>query len=288
MENLSNSSNLQNIMGDVFEDLEKKYIEKKLSFFPSGLSDLDHMANMMKGDFVVVAGRPGMGKTSYLLNLLNSLATNQNKGALISLGLSQKKMVYKYLSLKSKVNSRKIYSGLLAEDEWGRIGIASGKMSMQPLSIHADQGNKLDDIIKRIREIHDKSQLDFVIIDDIYKINVEGTDRNDEISKISIALKALAIELDVLMVVSAPVSKYVEQRANRRPILGDLPYGTQLESDADIIKFLYRDDYYNSDSEFKGIAEILLAKNSNGPISFVKTWFIPETSLFTEYTKHID
>lgn len=276
-------------MADLFDELENLYSGKNTNGFETGFIHVDDILVIQEGDLVVVAGRPSMGKTAYMLNMaLNIETKSSNNGAYISLGLAGKRITKRLLACEAGIGINKMNHGFLAEDEWGRLGMASGRLSNVEINILDDTGCDLDSIVRRIRTMNRLEKLKYVMIDDINKITTSGRGREEEMSRISRTLKSLALELKMRIIVAAGVGESVEMRADRRPYYTDILHGEQLVADADIIKFLYRDDYYNEESEFRGLIEVIVAKNSDGPVGTVKLNFLHEMGKLTNYTGTID
>ena len=253
---------------------------------PTGFKDLDsYLSGLQPSDFVLVAARPSMGKTAFVLNVAENVAIKQGiTTAVFSLEMSNVQLVNRMLSLESSVDADKLRKGRLDSNDWGKLiegadGIAKSKLIIDDTS----------ELRSKCRKYKMENNLGLIIIDYLQLMSGNGRteSRQQEISDISRSLKALARELDVPVVTLSQLSRAVEQRPDHRPMLSDLRESGAIEQDADVVMFLYRDDYYNKDTELKGIAEIIIAKQRNGPIGTVKMAWIPEQTRFADLAKNM-
>ncbi len=285
--------NLKDIMSEEFERLETVYQNKGVATgISSGFTHFDDMTSgFHPSDLVILAARPSMGKTAFALNLALNAAMNENQGVLVfSLEMSSAQLLQRLLAIQAGIGLQKLRNGFLAEDEWGRIGIASGKLSNSEINIADVPNVTVLEIRAMARRLKAAGKLDMILIDYLQLIQGAGKNesRQQEISDISRALKGIARELNVPVIALSQLSRAPEQRADRRPMLSDLRDSGAIEQDADMVVFLYRDDYYNEESEFKGISEVIIGKQRNGPVGTVKLNFLHEQTKFTNYTGQID
>ena len=253
---------------------------------PTGFKDLDtYLSGLQPSDFVLVAARPSMGKTAFVLNVAENVAIKQGiTTAVFSLEMSNVQLVNRMLSLESTVDADKIRKGRLDSKDWGRLIEGADSIAKSKLIIDDTPGISIAELRSKCRKYKMEHDLGLVIIDYLQLMSGSGRSdsRQQEISDISRSLKALARELDVPVVTLSQLSRAVEQRPDHRPMLSDLRESGAIEQDADVVMFLYRDDYYNKDTEYKGIAEIIIAKQRNGPIGTVKMAWIPEQTRFAD------
>ena len=247
---------------------------------PTGFKDLE------PSDFVLVAARPSMGKTAFVLNVAENVAIKQGiTTAIFSLEMSNVQLVNRMLSLESTVDADKLRKGRLDSSDWGKLIEGADSIAKSHLIIDDTPGISISELRSKCRKYKMENDLGLVIIDYLQLMSGSGRrsdNRQQEISDISRALKALARELNVPVVTLSQLSRAVEQRPDHRPMLSDLRESGAIEQDADVVMFLYRDDYYNKDTDIKGIAEIIIAKQRNGPIGTVKMAWIPEQTRFAD------
>ena len=253
---------------------------------PTGFKDLDgYLSGLQPSDFVLVAARPSMGKTAFVLNVAENVAIKQGiTTAIFSLEMSNVQLVNRMLSLESTVDADKLRKGRLDSSDWGKLIEGADSIAKSHLIIDDTPGISIAELRSKCRKYKMENDLGLVIIDYLQLMSGSGrTDsRQQEISDISRSLKALARELDIPVVTLSQLSRAVEQRPDHRPMLSDLRESGAIEQDADVVMFLYREDYYNKDTDIKGIAEIIIAKQRNGPIGTVKMAWIPEQTRFAD------
>lgn len=254
----------------------------------SGFKNFDTMTSgFHDSDLVILAARPSMGKTAFVLNLALNAAVKQNKGVLVfSLEMSNSQIFQRMLAIESKIALNKIRNGFIDEHEWGQLGIASGKLANSNVQIADVPNVTVLEIRAMARRLKAAGKLDMILIDYLQLIRGtgKGDNRQQEISDISRALKGIARELNVPVIALSQLSRAPEQRADRRPMLSDLRDSGAIEQDADMVVFLYRDEYYNEDSESKGVAEVIIGKQRNGPVGTVKLTFLNDLQKFADYT----
>ncbi len=251
----------------------------------TGFIDLDYKtAGMQPSDLILIAARPSMGKTAFVLNIAEYVAFRQNQSvAIFSLEMSKEQLVNRLFSMESKVDSQHLRTGNLSDDEWEKLIESAGMIGKSKLIIDDTPGISISELRSKCRRYKLDGQLDMIIIDYLQLMTGSGrsTDsRQQEISDISRSLKALARELNVPVLALSQLSRAVEQRPDHRPMLSDLRESGAIEQDADVVMFIYRDDYYNKDTERKNISEIIIAKQRNGPIGTVELVWLPDFTKF--------
>ena len=251
---------------------------------PTGFIDLDYRtAGMQPSDLILVAARPSMGKTAFELNLAQYMAFKKNLTvALFSLEMSKEQLVNRMFSLESNVDAQKLRTGQLNDQEWERLIESAGTIGKSRLIIDDTPGISIAELRSKCRKYKLEHDLSIIMIDYLQLMSGSGRSesRQQEISDISRSLKALARELNVPVIALSQLSRAVEQRPDHRPMLSDLRESGAIEQDADVVMFLYRDDYYNHDSPDKGVSEVIIAKQRNGPIGTVKLAWLPEYTKF--------
>lgn len=251
---------------------------------PTGFLDLDYKtAGMQPSDLILIAARPSMGKTAFVLNIAQHVAFKENECvAIFSLEMSKEQLVNRLLSLESKVDSQHIRTGNLTDDDWERLIESAGVVGRSKLIIDDTPGISISELRSKCRKFKLEHNLKMIIIDYLQLMSGSGRSesRQQEISDISRSLKALARELNVPVIALSQLSRAVEQRPDHRPMLSDLRESGAIEQDADVVMFIYRDDYYNHESEKKGISEIIIAKQRNGPIGTVELLWLPDYTKF--------
>lgn len=256
---------------------------------PTGFIDLDYRtAGMQPSDLILVAARPSMGKTAFVLNIAQYVAFKQNKtAAIFSLEMSKEQLVNRLFSLESKVDSQHIRTGNLSDAEWEKLIESAGIIGKSNLIIDDTPGISISELRSKCRKYKLEHNLELVIIDYLQLMSGSGRSdsRQQEISDISRSLKALARELSVPVIALSQLSRAVEQRPDHRPMLSDLRESGAIEQDADVVMFIYRDDYYNKDTDMKGVAEIIIAKQRNGPIGTVNLAWLPDFTKFANIQK---
>ncbi|MBO5247250.1 MAG: replicative DNA helicase [Eubacterium sp.] len=252
----------------------------------TGFLDLDYKtAGLQPSDLVLVAARPSMGKTAFVLNIAQYVAFHSDLcTAIFSLEMSKEQLVNRLFSLESRVDAQKLRSGDLSDSDWEKLIEGAGTIGKSKLIIDDTPGISISELRSKCRKYKLEHDLKLVIIDYLQLMSGSSGNssisRQQEISDISRALKGLARELHVPVVALSQLSRQVEQRPDHRPMLSDLRESGAIEQDADVVMFIYRDDYYNKDTEDKGIAEIIIAKQRNGPIGTVNLVWLPEYTKF--------
>ena len=256
----------------------------------TGFIDLDYRtAGMQPSDLVLIAARPSMGKTAFVLNIAQYVAFHSGECvAIFSLEMSKEQLVNRLFAMESKVDSQHLRTGNLSDLEWEKLIESAGMIGQSKLIIDDTPGISIAEMRSKCRKFKLEMDLKMVIIDYLQLMSGSGRgneSRQQEISDISRSLKALARELQVPVIALSQLSRAVEQRPDHRPMLSDLRESGAIEQDADVVMFIYRDDYYNPDTEKKGIAEINIAKQRNGPIGTVDLVWLPEFTKFANLQK---
>ena len=251
---------------------------------PTGFLDLDYRtAGMQPSDLVLIAARPSMGKTAFALNIAQYVAFKKNYTvAIFSLEMSKEQLVNRMFSLESSVDAQKLRTGQLNDQEWERLIESAGVIGKSNLIIDDTPGISIAELRSKCRKYKLEHNLAMIMIDYLQLMSGsgKGDSRQQEISDISRSLKSVARELGVPVLALSQLSRAVEQRPDHRPMLSDLRESGAIEQDADVVMFIYRDDYYNHDTDRKGISEIIIAKQRNGPIGTVELAWLPEYAKF--------
>lgn len=257
---------------------------------PTGFNSLDYkLSGLQPSDMVLVAARPSMGKTAFVLNIAQHVTLKENLAtAIFSLEMSKEQLVNRLFALQAPMDAQLLRNGNLADSDWSKLMEAAGQIAASPLIIDDTPGISISELRSKCRKYKLEHDLKLVIIDYLQLMSGSGKSdsRQQEISDISRSLKQLARELNVPVVALSQLSRQVEQRPEHRPMLSDLRESGAIEQDADVVMFIYRDDYYNKDTEKKGIAEIIIAKQRNGPIGTVELAWLPEFTRFEDPMKY--
>ncbi len=270
------------ILHSTFEHIEDRHHNFQEGIFfsgiPSGFSDLDELtAGFQKSELVIIAARPSMGKTSFALNIAENVAISARiPVAVFSLEMAKEQLVMRMLSANANIDAHRLRTGNMRDEDWKRLGTASGKLSEAPIYIDDSGLVTVMDIRNKARRLRmEEPNLGLIIIDYLQLMQGHRSteSRQQEISEISRGLKTLARELDVPVIALSQLSRAVEARQNKRPMLSDLRESGSIEQDADVVMFIYRDEYYNPETEDKFKAEIIIAKQRNGPTDTVKLFF---------------
>lgn len=275
---------------NVLEKIEDAYKNQgTVTGIPSGFIDLDYkLSGFQPSDFILIAARPSMGKTAFVLNVVDYVSVRKNLPCMVfSLEMSKEQLVNRLLSLESKVNSQAIRTGNMKDDEWERLIESADIIGKSKLLIDDTPGISIGELRSKCRKFKLEYDLQMIIIDYLQLMSGSGRSesRQQEISDISRSLKALARELHVPVIALSQLSRAVEQRPDHRPMLSDLRESGAIEQDADVVMFIYRDDYYNKDTEIKNVAEIILAKQRNGAIGTVNLAWLPDYTQFANLAK---
>lgn len=257
---------------------------------PTGFNSLDYkLSGLQPSDMILIAARPSMGKTAFVLNIAQHVTLKENMAtAIFSLEMSKEQLVNRLFALQAPMDAQLLRSGNLADSDWSKLMEAAGQIAASPLIIDDTPGISISELRSKCRKYKLEHDLRLVIIDYLQLMSGsgKGDSRQQEVSDISRALKQLARELNVPVIALSQLSRQVEQRPEHRPMLSDLRESGAIEQDADVVMFIYRDDYYNKDTEKKGIAEIIIAKQRNGPIGTVELAWLPEFTRFEDPMKY--
>ncbi len=257
---------------------------------PTGFIDLDYKTSgMQPSDFVLIAARPSMGKTAFVLNLVDHVAVRKGLPCMIfSLEMSKEQLVNRMLAMESNVDSQKLRTGSLTDMDWDAIVEGIGVIGNSKMIIDDTPGISITELRSKCRKMKLEYGLSMVIIDYLQLMSgsgKSGDNRQQEISEISRSLKALAREMNAPVIALSQLSRACETRQDHRPMLSDLRESGAIEQDADVVMFLYRDDYYNKDTETPNIAEVIIAKQRNGPIGTVNLLWQPEYTKFVNLAR---
>lgn len=293
--NQTGYSPIRDVLVDAFAQLERLYNQKEgITGVPSGFADLDlRTAGFHNSELIILAARPAMGKTSFALNIATNAATKSDIPVLIfSLEMSKEQLVNRILCSEAMVDSNKLKTGKIEENDWIKIVEALGPLSETEMYIDDTAGISITEIRAKARKLKLEKNIGLIIIDYLQLIQGSGNRRNgsreQEISEISRSLKILAKELDVPVIALSQLSRAAEQRSEHRPMLSDLRESGSIEQDADIVMFLYRDDYYNEESESKNIAEVIIAKNRTGSVGTAEMLWMSNYTKFANIEHYRD
>ena len=277
---------IRQVVMNALEKIEKaSKMSGTVTGIPTGFIDLDYRtAGLQPSDLILVAARPSMGKTAFVLNIAQYVAFHEAKSvAIFSLEMSKEQLVNRLFSLESRVDAQALRTGNLSDADWEKLVEGAGIIGDSKLIIDDTPGISISELRSKCRKYKLEQGLDIIIIDYLQLMTGSGRgteSRQQEISDISRSLKSLARELNVPVVALSQLSRAVEQRPDHRPMMSDLRESGAIEQDADVVMFIYRDDYYNKDTELKGISEIIIAKQRNGPIGTVNLAWLPEYTKF--------
>jgi replicative DNA helicase len=285
-------SKMSDLMLESYKELEARYAEKKLvTGIPTGFDDLDRMTSgMQRGDLIIVAGRPSMGKTAFSMNLAQNASIRSDDAAVVavfSLEMSSQQIAMRMLACEARVDMQHLRTGRFSAEDWRKLAAASGSLAESAIFVDDTPAISVLEIRSKCRRLkREAKQLDLVLIDYIGLMSgrADADNRAQEISEITRALKALAKELHVPVIALSQLNRSLEARADKRPVMSDLRESGAIEQDADVIMFIYRDEVYNKKPDNEGLAEIIVAKQRNGPIGDVKLTFIHK---YTRFENHV-
>lgn len=283
-------ASLREILLAVWSFVEQAYASKGgISGLPTGFIDLDRLCcGLQPADLVILAARPSMGKTSLALSVAYQVAVKQRLPvAVFSLEMSKEQLVQRLLCAEARVDQYRLRTGNLREEDWERLSDAMANLSEVPLYIDDTVAGSVREMRAKARRLQAERGLSLVVIDyiQLMQSGTRAENRQQEISQISRGLKSLAKELNVPVLALSQLSRAVEARQDKRPQMSDLRESGALEQDADIVMFIYRDEYYNPESDKKGVAEIIIAKQRNGPVGTVELGFMKEFTRFVNLAK---
>ena len=285
-------SSMKDILVDSFTELEQLYNQKQhITGVPTGFIDLDYKtAGLHNSDLILIAARPAMGKSAFALNIATNAAVRGNTPVVIfSLEMSKEQMGNRILCSEAMVDSNKVRTGKIEDEDWLKLANASGELSKSGIYIDDTPGISIMEIRAKCRKLKLEKNIGLVVVDYLQLIqgsNKRVGSREQEISEISRSLKILAKEINVPVIALSQLSRAPEQRPDHRPMLADLRESGAIEQDADIVMFLYRDDYYNEDSEKKNIAEVIIAKHRSGSTGTVELSWLGNYTKFANIEKY--
>ena len=280
---------IKDVLSNVMERIDElSRQENPITGVPTGFSDLDQMtAGLQRGDLVIVAGRPSMGKTAFAMNIVEEAAIREKLSVIVfSMEMPAEQLTMRMLSSLGRIDQQKVRTGRLGHDDWPRLTSQVALLNDTNIFIVDDSALTPIDLHARCRRLKREHGIDLVVIDYLQLMYVPGTRENraTEISEISRSLKALAKELMVPVVACSQLNRRLEERQNKRPVMSDLRESGAIEQDADLILFIYRDEVYDEESKDKGKAEIIIGKQRNGPIGKVDLAFLGQYARFNDYT----
>ena len=278
---------IKDVLIEVYDNIEKLHHAKDdVTGIPTGFRDLDRITSgFQKSDLIIIAARPSMGKTAFALNIAQNVAINTDENvAIFSLEMGAEQLVQRMLCAEGNIDSQRLRTGKLEQEDWGKLTMAMGSLSHAGIFIDDSPGIRVSDIRSKCRRLKQEHGLGMIIID--YLQLIQGSERlrenrQQEVSEISRSLKSLARELEVPVIALSQLSRSVEQRQDKRPMMSDLRESGSIEQDADIVGFLYREDYYDKDSDNQNI-EIIISKQRNGPTGTVELAFVKEFNKFVD------
>jgi replicative DNA helicase len=281
---------IKELITDSYEKIEDLYHrEEFITGVSSGFDEFDEITTgFQPSEFIVIAGRPAMGKTAFCMSIAQYASISKNTPvAIFSLEMSKSQLVQRMLCSEARIDAHNLRKGRLAEKDWAPLSNAAGRLASAPIFIDDTAGITCLEIKAKARRLKAQHNLGLVIIDYLQLISSSGRieNRQQEISEISRSLKGLARELNVPVIAVSQLSRAVEQRIERRPRLSDLRESGAIEQDADLVVFIYREEYYKPKTEKKGIAEVIISKQRNGPTGKVELIFVKEYAKFENLTR---
>ncbi|WP_058309169.1 replicative DNA helicase [Gracilibacillus massiliensis] len=286
--NASAFKNIKDVLMDVYDNIDQLHKNKgEVTGIASGFRDLDRITSgFQRNDLIIVAARPSVGKTAFALNIAQNVAIKTEENvAIFSLEMGADQLVSRMLCAEGNIDAQRLRTGALEEEDWGRLSMAMGSLSNAGIFIDDTPGIRVSEIRSKCRRLKQEHGLGMILID--YLQLIQGSvnskeNRQQEVSEISRSLKGLARELNVPLIALSQLSRGVESRQDKRPMMSDLRESGSIEQDADIVGFLYRDDYYDQESEKQNIIEIIIAKQRNGPVGTVDLAFVKEYNKFVD------
>ena len=283
---------IRQVVLNALERIEKASKNKgTVTGIPTGFIDLDYkLSGLQPSDLILVAARPSMGKTEFVLNIAQYVAFKKNRSvAIFSLEMSKEQLVNRLFSLESQVDAQALRTGNMKDSDWEKLIEGAGIIGQSKLIIDDTPGISVSELRSKCRKYKLENDLDLIIIDYLQlmtgSVGRSSESRQQEISEISRSLKGLARELNVPVIALSQLSRAVESRPDKRPMLSDLRESGAIEQDADVVMFIYRDEYYNKDSEYKKQAEIIIAKQRNGPVGTVHLAWLGEYTKFANLSR---
>ena len=284
---------IKDILVEAYDNIELLHNRKgDVTGIPTGFVELDRMtAGFQRNDLIIVAARPSVGKTAFALNIAQNIATKTDENvAIFSLEMGAQQLVMRMLCAEGNIDAQRLRTGKLMEEDWQKLTMAMGSLSNAGIYIDDTPGIRVNEIRAKCRRLKQEKGLGMILIDYLQLIQGNSTRRSEnrqqEVSEISRTLKAIARELEVPVIALSQLSRGVESRQDKRPMMSDIRESGSIEQDADIVAFLYRDDYYDKESEKQNIIEIIIAKQRNGPVGTVELAFIKEYNKFVNLEHH--
>lgn len=276
---------LKNALVSAYDHIEFLYTHKgQTTGVPTGFKALDQMmSGLQPSDLIILAARPSVGKTGFALNIARNAAVHARVPvAVFSLEMAKEQLALRLLSAEAAVDGHRMRTGHLADEDWMRLGQALGRLSEAPIFIDDTPNIALMELRARARRLKTEQRIGLIIIDylQLMQAKSKSDNRQQEVSEISRSLKALARELRVPVIALSQLSRAAEQRQDKRPLLSDLRESGSIEQDADVVMFLFREDYYDAETERKNICEVIIAKQRNGPTGSVDLYFMKEIQKF--------
>ena len=286
--------NIKDVLVRTYDNIEEMHNRVgDITGIATGFVELDQItAGFQRNDLIIVGARPSVGKTAFALNIAANVATKTDENvAIFSLEMGAEQLVMRMLCSEGNIDAQRLRTGSLTDDDWGKLTMAMGSLSNSGIFIDDTPGVKISDIRSKCRRLKQEHGLGMILIDYLQLIlgsGRSGENRQQEVSEISRSLKQLARELQVPVIALSQLSRGVEQRQDKRPMMSDIRESGSIEQDADIVAFLYRDDYYDKESENKNIIEIIIAKQRNGPTGTVSLAFVKEYNKFVNLETRYD
>ena len=292
--NAGDFKHIKDVLVSTYDNIEMLHNRKgDVTGIPTGFYELDRMtAGFQRNDLIIVAARPSVGKTAFALNIAQNVGTKTGENvAIFSLEMGAEQLVMRMLCAEGNIDAQRLRTGALTDEDWRKLTMAMGSLSNSGIYIDDTPGVRVTEIRSKCRRLKQEHGLGMVVID--YLQLIQGSahsreNRQQEVSEISRSLKALARELEVPVIALSQLSRSVEQRQDKRPMMSDIRESGSIEQDADIVAFLYREDYYEQDTENKNIIEIIIAKQRNGPVGTVQLAFIKEYNKFVNLERRFD
>lgn len=286
-------ASIKNIIFDVFDKVSELYSSRGgITGLPTGFKDLDKLTSgLQPSDLILIAARPSMGKTAFVLNIAQNIAIKEKKAvAFFSLEMSKEQLVQRMLCAEAPIDAQRLRIGELENSDWDKLVRAADRLAAAPIFIDDTAGITVMEMRSKARRLKIEHDLQLIIIDYLQLMqgssgSSKNENRQQEISEISRSLKALARELKVPVIALSQLSRGVESRQVKKPMLSDLRESGSLEQDADIVAFIYREDYYEPETERKNITDIIVAKHRNGPVDSVQLFFHKQFTKFSDLSK---
>lgn len=283
---------IKDVLVEAYDNIELlQNRDGDITGIPTGFLELDRMtAGFQKNDLIIVAARPSVGKTAFALNIAQNVATKTDENvAIFSLEMGAEQLVMRMLCAEGNIDAQRLRTGRLEEEDWQKLTMAMGSLSNAGIYIDDTPGIRVNDIRAKCRRLKQEQGLGMILIDYLQLIQGDRGNRSEnrqqEVSEISRTLKEIARELEVPVIALSQLSRGVESRQDKRPMMSDIRESGSIEQDADIVAFLYRDDYYDKESENQNIIEIIIAKQRNGPVGTVELAFVKEYNKFVNLDK---